>query len=431
VKTGRVAAANTLGAISGTIVAPLLLVPAIGSQRVLLVFAAMSAVAAAVLTMGRMVRVASLAVAAGALVAIMTIPDGLVLRGADSVSTGKIETIAESASATVVVCRHVDANGEWRSLELNGVNVAGTSLELRSIQRLQGHLPLLVHPSPKRVLHIGFGSGGTAHAVSRHTVERIDIAEISPEVLAVSDRVFGDVNFGVLGDPRVRVLLNDGRNVLLASSERWDAILSDSIHPVYAGNSSLYTREYFQMCRERLNEGGVMSMWLPMYSLSESSFLGILRSFWEVFPGTAVWYSPVGLNEFTVVTGTVDPGPLRLRWEALGNPQLRGTLEEAGASTPLALASMLILGPREVAALIAEDLPHIDDFPEVEYRSGRLYGRKTTWLDNFRLLWAARARSDPFAAFPGNWHDAASRRDDTVRPHLRELSRQVREGGRF
>lgn len=428
-KTGRVAAANTLGAIAGTVVAPLVLVPAIGSQRLLLVFAAVSAVAAAALTMGRMVRVASLAVATGALVATVTLPDGLVLRGADSVSTGKIESITESASATVVVCRHVDVSGEWRSLELNGVNVAGTSPELRSIQRLQGHLPLLVHPDPKRVLHIGFGSGGTAHAVSRHPVERIDIAEISPEVLAVSDRIFGDVNFGVLGDARVRVLLNDGRNVLLASSGRWDAILSDSIHPVYAGNSSLYTREYFQMCRDRLGDGGVVSMWLPMYSLSESSYLAILRAFWEVFPGTAVWYSTVGLNEFTVVTGTGNPGPLHLRWEALGDPHLRATLEEAGASSPLALAAMLLLGPREVARLVAEDLPHVDDFPEVEYRSGRLYARRLTWLDNFRLLWAARAKSDPFAAFPGNWQDAVSLRDETVRPHLRELSRQVREAG--
>ncbi|MGV8041823.1 MAG: fused MFS/spermidine synthase [Thermoanaerobaculaceae bacterium] len=424
-KTGLVAAANTSGAIVGTILAPLVLVPLVGSQRILVIFAGTCALAAAALAVGRAVRAVGVAVVVAAGLAAVALPDGMVLRGADIVSEGELETLAESASATVVVRRISDARGEWRSLELNGVNVAGTSVELRAIQRLQGHLPLLLHPSPRRVLHIGFGSGGTAFAVSRHDVERIDVAEISPEVLAVSDRVFGDVNHGVLGDPRVRVLLNDGRNVLLASHEKWDAILSDSIHPVFAGNSTLYTREYFQMCRDHLTEGGVVSMWLPMYSLSETSFLGILRAFWEVFPGTAVWYDPITLNEFTVVTGTTNAGPLRVRWEQLADPRLEPTLAEAGARSPTALAGMLLLGPREVAALVRDVLPHVDDFPEVEYRSGRLYMRELTWLDNFRTLWAARAQANPFEAPPQVWRDAAPARDQAVRDQLRLLSTRV------
>lgn len=428
-KTGKVAAANTMGAIAGTIVAPLVLVPLAGSQRLLLVFAGTCALAAVALATGRALRVAGSAVAVGVLAAAVALPEGLVLRGADAISQGKVEAISESASATVVVRRIDDARGEWRSLELNGVNVAGTSVELRAIQRLQGHLPLLLHPSPRRVLHIGFGSGGTAWAVSRHDVDRIDIAEISPEVLEVSDRVFGEINHGVLRDPRVHVLLNDGRNVLLASREKWDVILSDSIHPVFAGNSTLYTREYFQMCKDHLAEDGVLSMWLPMYSLSETSFLGILRAFWEVFPETAVWYDPITLNEFTVVTGTLHGGPIRLRWDHLRDPRLEPTLTEAGAHTPAALAGMLLLGPREVATLVAEELPHVDDFPEVEYRSGRLYGREVTWLANFRVLWAARAHTNPFAAPPVIWSEGAAARDRAVRDQIRLLSARLSVAG--
>lgn len=424
-KTGLVAAANTGGAIVGTILAPLVLVPLVGSQRLLLIFAGTAALAALLLAVGRTVRVAGAVLVATAMLAVAVLPDGLVLRGADVIREGELETLAESASATVVVRRISDARGVWRSLELNGVNVAGTSVELRAIQRLQGHLPLLLHPSPRRVLHIGFGSGGTAFAVSRHGVERIDIAEISREVLAVSDLVFGDINFGVLDDPRVRVMLNDGRNVLLASEEKWDAILSDSIHPVFAGNSTLYTREYFQMCRDHLTEGGVVSMWLPMYSLSETSFLGILRAFWEVFPGTAVWYDPITLNEFTVVTGTASAGPLQVRWEQLAAPRLQPTLAEAGARSQTALAAMLLLGPREVAGLVEDVLPHVDDFPEVEYRSGRLYSRERTWLENFRILWATRAQANPFAAPAEVWRDAAAARDQAVRSQLRLLSARV------
>jgi len=333
-----------------------------------------------------------------------------------------VEELRESSSSTVVVRRITDGRGSWRSLELNGVNVAGTSPELRAIQRLQGHLPLLLCPAPRKVLHIGFGSGGTAWTVTRHPVREIVVAEISPEVLAVSDRVFGEVNHGVLRDPRVRVVLNDGRNMLLASRETFDAILSDSIHPVYAGNSTLYTREYFELCRRHLRPDGVVSMWLPMYSLSTDSYLAIVRAFFEVFPGACIWYDPVVLNEFTVVTGSLRPGPVRLRWEALRDPALAPTLAEAGAVDPQSVASMLLLGPREVAALVADVPAHVDDFPDVEYGSGRLLDRDGSWLANMRVLWAARATADPFADLPGGWAAARDARDRAVRRQLQELS---------
>ena len=424
-RTGAVGAANTLGGIVGTVAGPRLLVPLVGSQNTLLAFGAISAVLGMTLARGALARVA-IAAGAAALVAVAAVSErGAVLRGADVVAEGVVETLRESAAGVVVVHRYEDARGVWRSLELNGVNVAGTSPELRAIQRLQGHLPLLLHPAPRRVLHIGFGSGGTAWAVTRHPIAEVVIAEISPEVLEVSTSVFGDVNHGVLGDPRVRVVLNDGRNALLATDERFDAILSDSIHPVYAGNSTLYTREYFELCRRRLSPGGVVSMWLPMYSLSVDSYLAILRAFQEVFPGCAVWYSPLVLNEFTVVTGTADGGPLQVRWADLADPALAPTLAEAGAATPAELAGMLLLGPREVAALVAEVAPHVDDFPEVEYHSGRMLDREGSWYRIFLGLFAARTRDNPYAAFPGDWRVVAAARDEVLDAHVRELVARI------
>ena len=195
----------------------------------------------------------------------------------------------EDVSATVTLR---DLGAGFLSLELNGVNVAGTSRDLIGTQKLQGHIPLLLHRNPKRVLHIGFGSGGTAWAVSRHPVENITIAEISPEVLEVSNARLGMVNHGVLRDPRVHLEINDGRNFILGTREKFDVILSDSIHPRYAGNGSLYTRDYFELCRQRLNPGGVISMWLPMYSLTTRNYLQIVRAFRDVFPNTTIWSVP-------------------------------------------------------------------------------------------------------------------------------------------
>ena len=424
-RTGEVAAANTAGAILGAVLGPLLLVPAFGSQNLVIGFGALGALVGVVLAPSIRIRIAGFVVAGLLVVEGVLAPAGTVLRGATAIAEGVVEQLRESASATVVVRRITDQRGTWRSLELNGVNVAGTSPELRAIQRLQGHLPLLLCSRPEKVLHIGFGSGGTAWAVTRHGVRDIEVAEISPEVLEVSDRVFGDVNRGVLRDPRVRVALNDGRNLLLASQEVFDVILSDSIHPVYAGNSTLYTREYFELCRWHLRPGGVVSMWLPLYSLTTGSYLSIVRAFWEVFPQTCIWYDPVVLNEFTVVTGSTGRGPVPLHWEALADPALTSTLAEAGVSGPQSLAAMLMLGPREVAALVSDVPPHVDDFPDVEYGSGRLLDRDGSWLDNMRVLWAARATSDPFAALPGGFDGARRARDAALRRELQELSRRA------
>jgi hypothetical protein len=131
------------------------------------------------------------------------------------------------------------------------------------------------------------------------------------------------------------------------------------------------------------------------------------------------------LNEFTVVTGSLAPGPVRLRWQALNEPALKPTLAEAGVHDANSLAVMLLLGPRAVASLVSDVLPHVDDFPEVEYRSGRLLDRDGSWLANFRTLWAARTRSDPFAAYPGNYDAAAAARDRVLRVQLRTLSARV------
>jgi len=424
--TGVVAAANTLGAIAGAVAGPLLLVPLLGTQRLLLGFAMTSAALAWSLWRSRPWRWACTLAATVSLALALLLPEGFVLRGAGVLQEGVVEQVREAASGTVIVRRVEDVRGPWRSLEINGVNVAGTSPELWGIQRLQGHLPLLLHRYPRGVLHIGFGSGGTAWAVSRHSsVERMVVAEISPEVLEAAQRFFGDVNQGVLGDPRVRVVVNDGRNVLLASRERFDAILSDSIHPVFAGNSTLYTREYFELCRSRLNPGGIVSMWLPLYSLRSDSYLAILRAFWEVFPQTVVWYDASVRNEFTVVTGRAEPGPVQLRWEALEEPAVQASLAEARVRSPEDLASLVLLGPAEVARLVARATPHRDEYPEVEYLSGRLLDREGSWLANFRLLVLARCSENPFAAFPGNWERARAQRDRALARHLQELESLV------
>jgi spermidine synthase len=307
---GKVYLANTIGSISGSLLAGFVLVRAIGSQTGLFAMAAINLLVGTALLARRRWAVAGGAAAVIAIAFVTAKPNTVILSaGMFAGSRAPILLFREDVTATITLR---ELAPRYLSLELNGVNVAGTSADLIGTQKLQGHIPLLLHPNPKRVLHIGFGSGGTAWAVSRHPVENITIAEISPEVLEVSNARLGSVNHGVLRDPRVHVAINDGRNFILATSETFDVILSDSIHPRYAGNGSLYTKDYFELCKRKLNPNGVVSMWLPMYSLSSYNYLQIVRAFRDVFPNTTIWYVPNTPNAFTIVIGRLEPGPVPL-----------------------------------------------------------------------------------------------------------------------
>jgi len=393
---------NTLGAVAGSLLAGFVLIPVLGTQNALIAVAAVNALLAVLLARGRpALRIAAAVAPVLLLAAALSLPRDRVILAAGMFRHDQPRDLVhfhEDAQASVTIRRLKSQEGPYLSLELNGVNVAGTSPDLYAIQKLQGHLPLLLAPQARSVVHIGFGSGGTAWAVSRHPVDDVLIVEISPAVLAASDRWFRDINHGVLADRRVHVEINDGRNFLLASPRRVDAVLSDSIHPRYAGNGSLYSREYFQLLAARLAPGGVASMWLPMYSLTPRNYAMILAAFADTFPHVQVWYDASTLNAFTVVTGTQVPS-----WSGAGlarafaDPRVAGELRDIGIARPADLLPLLLATERELAPWLASVPPHGDDLPAVEYESGALLHRELPWLGTFTRLLALRPDEPPAA----------------------------------
>jgi len=424
--TGAVAGANTLGAIIGSIGAPFFLIPLIGTQHTLLLIALVNVLVALALFPRHYIPGGAAVCTVGLALFWVLLPANWLLRKAATTrgTTTAILALEEDIGATVLVKELKDPRGRWISLELNGTNVAGSSPNLLTIQQLQGQIPLLQLENPRSVLHIGFGSGGTCWAVSRHPVRSIDVVEISPRVLTASDEFFAFINHGVLNDGRIRKILNDGRNYLMATDTKYDAILSDSIHPVFSGNGALYTYEYFKLCRERLNPGGVVSMWLPVYSLDVDSYLRILSAFQAVFPRTAVWYDRTTVNEFTVVTGMVEAGKLRIAWEKLDDPSLRESLEIGGIRSAADLEADLLLGPEEVRALVRDIPPHSDDLPWVEYIAGRTLDRTATWHRNLLLLFEHRTTESPFACAPVPFAEVTPIRDKAIEETLRLVSRR-------
>ncbi len=400
---GHVYGANTLGAVAGSLATGFLLIPLIGTQSSLLLIGAgnaLLALAAAARAGGRRLATAAGLSALLLLASTRLFPADQVLLAAGMFHGDKPEDLVyfhEDAQATVTIRRREKDARPYFALAVNGVAVAGSSPELDAVQRMQGHLPLLLGSDVRSIVHIGFGSGGTAWAVAQSRAESILVVELSPEVIKASDTYFGAINHGVLADPRVRVEINDGRNFLLASAERFDAVLSDSIHPAYAGNGSLYSLEYFRLIRERMRPGAIASMWLPMYYVTPDNYAGILRAFAEVFPHVAVWYEPSSLNAFTIVTGRVE-GPV---WSieplrrAFAVPAVRADLAALGIRGPADLVPLLLATETDLADWIDRVPPNTDDRPRVEYESGRLLDRNRAWLLNFTRLLELRPAQPP------------------------------------
>jgi spermidine synthase len=395
---GAIYSSNTMGGIFGSLVAGFVAIPLIGSQRALLATGLIAAAVAVALRPGSLA--ARCAPAVFLLLTLLLRRDGVILSAGvlSDVAPADLLYYKEDVSATVAVKRYTEPRHSL-SLELSGVNVAGTSPDLVTIQKLQAHLPLALCSRPQRVLHIGFGSGGTAYSVSLHSVSEIRIVEISRGVIDASARFFPSVNHGVLGDPRVRLTIDDGRNFVLASRERFDAILSDSIHPRYAGNGSLYTEEYFRLCAKRLAPGGVISMWLPMYSVLPDNFRAIVRAFQNVFGNVSIWYAHSVENPFTIVLATAERTiQLDAFRERVSAPAVAADLAKIGQADPAELLSNLLLAPDDVARWVNRTAPHSDEVPVVEYESGRTLAPTGTWLATFADLLARRSRIEDFVS---------------------------------
>lgn len=158
------------------------------------------------------------------------------------------------------------------------------STSARWSQERQAHLPLLLHPSPRRVGFLGVATGNTPAAALVHTaVESVDAVEISPLVVQAAQRHFADLNASLFTDARARVVVEDGRTWFAASRGRYDVIAGDLFQPWGPGEGRLFSVEHFSTVHAALADGGVFCQWLPGHQLAREEFETIVATFAEVF----------------------------------------------------------------------------------------------------------------------------------------------------
>ena len=285
---GRVYALNTVGAILGSLAAGFLLIPAIGMQNTLALLIATNFVLAFLLvaaerTSARSRLAAGVALGALALVPVIVMPADL-FRRTFANSNQKILFYHEGATDTVAV---IEALGQRTILYDDRRGTAGTNSF--GYNFLLGHLPMLLHPGePRLVLHICYGVGNSLSAIAAHaSLERVDSVELSPHVLQASEYFW--TNNDILSNPKVRTIIDDGRNFIMATREQYDVIVLEPPPTFNAGVINLYTREFYRDAAARLAPDGVMLQWRPYAEAPLDDERMLFRAFYDVFPDATAW----------------------------------------------------------------------------------------------------------------------------------------------
>src|SRR6266508_2417684 len=359
---GGVYAANTVGAIVGSLAVSFILVPWIGSshsEQVLIIVSALSALlmlepsfagagAGAAKPRFNLVGTIVLAVAmvaAGLLArSVHPLPGLLVAYGrysATRVGQAEIIYVGEGLNASVAVSEL--SNGVRNYHNAGKVQASSEPQDMR-LQRMLGHLTTLIPPNAKKVVVIGCGAGVTAGAVSIDpAVERETIAEIEPLVPKVVSTYFSEHNFDVVRNPKVHVQIDDARHFVETTSEKFDAITSDPLDPWVKGAVMLYTKEFFETAKAHLTSGGVMTLFVQLYESNSDAVKSEIATFLDAFPNGIVWGNTnEGKGYDLVLLGQVEPTKIdvdavQARLDRPEYAPLKQSLREIGMSSAIDL----------------------------------------------------------------------------------------------
>ena len=299
---GRLTVANTLGSISGSILAGFVVLPQLGSQRGLI------AIAIAYLGFAWLARRhaptgegegaaararVSKLVVVGLLLAIV-LPRWNLARltsGANVyfdegvVPQGTVESVREDVHGGVTtVVRGADGT---RTLLTNGKFQGNDSREVTD-NRGFAHLPVVFAKKRHEAMVIGLGTGTSAGTMAAYDFDWLDIVELSPAIIDAARTVFADVNHRVLEDARTRVFLEDGRNVLLTRREKLDVVSIELTSVWFAGAGNLYNKEFYALVAARLAPGGVLQQWFQLHHTNRRIVATTIASLRTVFPHVLV-----------------------------------------------------------------------------------------------------------------------------------------------
>jgi spermidine synthase len=402
--TGLLSLANTLGAMAGALIAGFVLLPGLGMERSFQLIAAAYALAALISPgFSGSLRRSPVLLGATILGLLFTalFPTGLMerryLREAigpyvrDTVNT-RVSGVREGLTETIAyVDTRMQGETLYTRLVTNAFSMSGTMFTARRYMEAFVYLPVAIHPHVRRALLISYGVGSTARALAdTREIEKIDVVDISKDILSMAHLAVLPGDRAPLGDPRVNAHIEDGRFFLQTSAEGYDLITSEPPPPHLGGVVNLYTLEYFKLLRRRLNPGGIVSYWLPMQELSDREGRAIASAFCAAFPDCTLWK---GMTLDWILLGTRDlKGPVSddrfaSQWKEGGSRSMR----DLGFELPEQLGALFMAEGARFPDLIRE-APIEDNYPGRLSRKQRGTLAHTEWRESLMNVDRCRER---------------------------------------
>lgn len=443
---GTLYSANTLGAIAGAFLAGFVIIPVLGAERTLVYGSLINFCLAAFLLWFTNVKVSIKYSTAGgaalaAIIVLLTqksIWDPHLLMCAQGARRTQLMNGAsfelpsfskfsqqihngsdlafwkDGACATVGVLEYKDDG--LRSLLTNGHIDASDKYDMANQVLLAGY-PIVFHPNAKNVAVVGWGSGVTTGTAAAYPgAQRVVSIEIEPAVLQAS-RYFDHVNLRPDINPKCSVEINDARNYLLATDEKFDTIISEPSNPWQAGVCNLFTKEFFHIAHNRLADKGVFCLWLQFQEISPPDVLHVLSALQSQFNHVL----PMISNGCMMVLAS--DAPISLDIDAADNaikstPALQKQMNGVGIYSAIDILSSVICSPDVVARITQGVEPNTDDRNYLEFDVGRTYEHKLFQAQNEELL--NKQPGEPWTLV--NWKNADANSKATVMSKVAEAA---------
>ena len=282
---------------------------------------------------------------------------------------GELVYYGDGIGGFTTVVKYTDAFGNIRYTMANSGKPDASSRGDMDTQTLLAHFPMLFHKNPKTVMVIGLASGITTGEVLCYPVEKLDILEINAQVVAASN-IFVPWNNKVLSAPKTNLIIQDARAHLQLTRQRYDVIISEPSNPWMAGLAALFTRNFFSLTKDRLNDDGVFVQWMHSYQMDWESFALVGRTFARVFPNSLlVLTDPSGSGGDYLLVGFKGKERLALQYAEKKLVHV-GKSKNVTLTDPRLLYRLIV--SEDLQGLFGQGLINTDNRPWLEFAAPRL-----------------------------------------------------------
>ena len=394
---GRVYASNTLGAIVGVFITVHVLVPLLGIRLAIMASAVVDAGLGLYLLLrvsprraGADFGIAAVGTAAAVVVSLVLgqIDPRMMVAGvfrngqARLAENEKVLYLRDGKTATVSVTHYADG---VVTIATNGKPDAGMPLSPKAAPSqdeatmgMLGVIPLAMHPAPRNIAVIGWGSGLSTHTLlGSKRPRRVDTIEIE-KAMYDGARIFHSRNWRAYEDPRSHVQFDDARTYFSTRNTRYDVIVSEPSNPWVSGVSSLFTEEFYQFLSAHLSSDGIIVQWIHGYELNDALLGTMIAALLQEFPNSDIYLTNTADLVIVGYKGRRHPSD----WSVLEEQPLQGELRRMGLDTPAEFALRKVGGPEVLATYVRMSgaRPYSDFYPTVALNAPRSRFKRETAL---------------------------------------------------